>query len=91
MCLQIIKIIEMKKIILLLILSFFYSLSYSQTFVTPPLDQGVMINGAKTFNLNISEFALLEQLKTKWHFSDYSETVLYCIWLASVSDGIETV
>ena len=45
----------------------------------------------KTFNLNISEFALLEQLKTKWHFSDYSETVLYCIWLASVSDGIETV
>ncbi|PCI96122.1 MAG: oxidase [Flavobacteriales bacterium] len=43
----------MKKIILLLILSFFYSLSYSQTFVTPPLDQGAMINGAKTFNLNM--------------------------------------
>ena len=45
----------------------------------------------KTFNLNISEFALLEQLKQKWGFADYSETVLYCIWLASVTDGIETV
>ena len=44
----------------------------------------------KTFNLNISEFALLEQLKQKWHFEDYSQTVLYCIWLASVTDGIET-
>ena len=44
----------------------------------------------KTFNLNISEFALLEQLKQKWHFEDYSQTVLYCIWCASVSDGIET-
>ena len=44
----------------------------------------------KTFNLNIGEFALLEQLKTKWHFSDYSQTVLYCIWCASVSDGIES-
>ena len=44
----------------------------------------------KTFNLNISEFALLEQLKQKWHFEDYSQTVLYCIWLASVTDGIES-
>ena len=44
----------------------------------------------KTFNLNISEFALLEQLKQKWHFEDYSQTVLYCIWCASVADGIET-
>ena len=44
----------------------------------------------KTFNLNISEFALLEQLKQKWHFEDYSQTVLYCIWCASVSDGIES-
>ena len=44
----------------------------------------------KTFNLNISEFALLEQLKQKWGFEDYSQTVLYCIWCASVADGIET-
>ena len=44
----------------------------------------------KTFNLNISESALLEQLKNNWHFSDYSQTVLYCIWCASVSDGIES-
>ena len=26
----------------------------------------------------------------KWHFEDYSQTVLYCIWLASVTDGIES-
>ena len=44
----------------------------------------------KTFNLNISEFALLEQIKQKWHLEDYSQTVLYCIWLAAVTDGIET-
>ena len=45
----------------------------------------------KTFNLNISEFALLEQLKQKWGFADYSQSVLYCIWNAAVDDGIETV
>jgi len=45
----------------------------------------------KTFNLNVSEFALLEQLKQKWGFEDYSQTMLYCIWLASVNDGIESL
>ena len=43
----------MKKIIIAhaLILSSF--ISYAQTFVTPPIDQGVMVNGARTFNLNM--------------------------------------
>ena len=43
----------MKKLNLLLSISFLCSFSYSQTFVTPPLDPGVMIGGARTFNLNM--------------------------------------
>ena len=44
----------------------------------------------RTLNFNISEFALLEQLKTKWGLKDYSQTMLYCIWNAAIEDGIET-
>lgn len=43
----------MKKLNLLLSLSFLCSFCYSQNFVTPPLDQGVMIGGARTFTLNM--------------------------------------
>ena len=31
----------------------------------------------KTFNLTISEFALIEQIKQKFHFKDYSQTIIY--------------
>jgi len=43
----------MKKIIIVhaLILSSF--ISYAQTFVTPPIDQGAIVNGTRTFNLNM--------------------------------------
>ena len=44
----------------------------------------------KTFNLNISEFALLEQIKQKFHFEDYSQTILYCIWNSAIEEGIES-
>ena len=44
----------------------------------------------KTFNLTISEFALIEQIKQKFHFKDYSQTLLYCVWNVSVEEGIES-
>lgn len=43
----------MKKIIPALSTFLLYAISFSQSFVTPQLDQGTMINGARTFNLNM--------------------------------------
>ena len=45
----------------------------------------------KTFNFNVSEFALLQQIQDKWGFQDYSQTLLYCIWLGAINNGIETL
>ena len=44
----------------------------------------------KTFNLTISEYALIEQIKVKFHFKDYSQTILYCVWNSAVEEGIES-
>ena len=44
----------------------------------------------KTFNLTISEFALIEQIKQKFHFKDYSQTILYCVWNSALEEGIES-
>ena len=44
----------------------------------------------KTFNLHISEYALIEQVKQKFHFKDYSQTLLYCVWNAAIEEGIES-
>ena len=45
----------------------------------------------KTFNFNVSEFALLQQIQDKWGFQDYSQTLLYCIWLGAINNGIESL
>ena len=45
----------------------------------------------KTYSFNVSQLALMQHLQNKFAFKDYNETIYYCVWLAAVENGIESL
>ena len=44
----------------------------------------------KTLTFTISEFALIEQVRSKMKLKDLTQGMLYCIWNTAIEEGIET-
>ncbi len=44
----------------------------------------------KTLTFTISEFALIEQIRSKWKLKDLTQGMLFCIWNTAIEEGIET-
>jgi len=44
----------------------------------------------KTLTFTISEFALIEQVRSKMKLKDLTQGMLYCIWNTAIEEGLET-
>ena len=44
----------------------------------------------KTLTFTISEFALIEQVRSKMKLKDLTQGMLYCVWNTAIEEGIET-
>jgi len=55
------------------------------------LDMKKQENTHKTFSFPVSQLALMQHIQNQFGFRDYNETLFYCVWLAAVENGIESL
>ena len=44
----------------------------------------------KTLSFSVSEWALIEQIRSKYGLKDLTEGMLYAVWNTAIQEGIET-